>query len=173
MEKLLDGASIEYAPGRVMECHAIVDSAEGWKPVNLREYFDEQIAETAAIELSRIATRQVLAQRNAIIDNALPLPEFESFPASRIFDFVNGLGMEPIGRLAYVKKIPGFTLRGLTDYQSQTALVDQSNIVVDRPDQEELSARSKLLYEVFNAMSVHGVAVHELTHLAGAQDVAY
>lgn len=173
MEKLIDGANIEYALGRTMECHAVVDHPEeGWKPVNLLDYFDEQTAEIAAVALSRAVTEKVLARRNIRVGTALPLPECDGYPASRIFDFIhNKLGMEPMGRLAYVKAIPGHSVAGITDYQHLTSLVDKHNTNTYGEEAMAANPTNRYLGNIFNTMSVHGVAVHELTHLAGAQDV--
>lgn len=99
MEKILDGVNIDYAPGRTMECHAVVPTDNGWESVNLLGYFDEQVAQKAAISLSQRATDIVLARRMTPIPDALPLPETDKRPASGVFDFVTRLGMDRLAGL--------------------------------------------------------------------------
>ncbi len=170
--KLIDGANIEYAPGRIMECRAITDDTRcGWVPVNFFDYFEENTATEMAIFLSRIVTDYVLRQREQPIEGSLPLPEASSYPASRVFDFLHNLGIEPKGRLAYVEGIPHMNVRGITDYQSFTSLIDKRNTSTYSEESMALSPENAYLGGIFNAMRVQGVAVHELTHLAGAQDV--
>lgn len=175
-EKIIDGANIEYAPGRVMECRALVidESGEKFSSANLLDFFDEETATQKALTISRLATQKILASRGAKIEGVLPFPEVEPFTLARVYDFVCGkLGMEPVGRLAYVKSIPERRdVAGLTDHQLRTARVSDERINAYASD-ESLEPAQVFMNTVFDAIRTQGVAVHELTHLAGAQDVAY
>jgi hypothetical protein len=172
-EAILDGANIDFPPDRTMECHGYVGIDEHMKPLDLREYYDEPEATEAALSLAAQATAKALRLRNARIDNALPLPEFQKFNTARVFDFVDSLGMEPKGRLAYISEIPRYNVAGLTDYQFMVSLVDQKNTSQYNREGTELDDQGKFFEKVYNTLFAHGVAVHELTHLAGAQDILY
>lgn len=173
MEKIIDGANIEYAPGKVLECRAVADDAElGLRPVNLLDYHEEPTANELALTLSRTAAEKIFEYRSYRIPNSLPLPEFDIYTAKRVSDFITGrLGMEPHGRFAFIRDMGKMVVSGITFYPSQTALVSQRETCtyVDdgSPGYNEYAA------QLFNAISAQGVAVHELTHLSGAQDIAY
>jgi hypothetical protein len=107
------GRNIEYEPGRVMECHAIIGENDV-RSLNFLDYWDERVAYDLAESYSRTATEMVLADRAEPVENALVLPAAEN-----VFSFiVDDLGMEPRGRLAYVKEMEGVTTAGLTTYRN-------------------------------------------------------
>lgn len=160
---IIDGATISYGEGLVMDCRAI-KSLEEPAPVNFLDYYDSQTAHKVAVGCARTITRAVLDERkSAKVEPTLVLPN-----APRVFSFVaDGLGMEPVGELCYVPSSGSYEDSGITLLPIRKAIVFRDRILQDFSDMEP---EIREFASTLNDYRVESVAVHELTHLAGAQD---
>jgi hypothetical protein len=158
----IDGANIQYSPGRVLECRAVV--GKDLTAFNFLDYFDENTARERAIECAQEMTGRVLGWRAEEVEGALQLPDVD-----KVYDFIVGrLGMQPYGKLVYLEDDPLADYSGVTTNHNRTSVVLRSRILQDFPD--EITPKDA---NFLNTLRVGGVAAHELAHLAGMQDKVY
>jgi hypothetical protein len=156
----IDGASIPYDSSRTLDCRAI-NAPDDLTPFNFLDYYNYSEATERAKSCAEFVAKTVLHERSATIENALEMPQ-----ADAVFNYVaNTLGMQPIGRLAYVSTLDEATSSGLTVYRSLTSYVIKDKIEQDFGGSYDAEGASFL-----NGFRAATVGAHELAHLAGAQD---